>query len=182
MKKPNSIVTRSGDGGKTRLFSGEEVDKDHPRTRAYGDVDELVSILGVAAASAEHPGVPDLLHTVQRRLFLVGAELAVTPGHVSDLGERIDASRVEEIDRWCESLEERIEMPKGFILPGGTIGAAHMDHARTVARRVERGVVGLTRDGEVENAHLTVWLNRLSDLLWLLAREEEGTKTILKDE
>lgn len=180
-KPPTSIVTRTGDKGTTRLFSGEEVAKDHPRTCAYGDLDELVSLLGVAAASATISAVASRLREIQRWLFVVGTELATNAEHVERLSQRIAAPQVAEIDAWCESLEQSLTLPAGFVLPGGTLPAAHIDHARSVARRLERSVVALARQGEVRNAELGVWLNRLSDLLWLLARQEEGERVLPKD-
>lgn len=177
----NSIVTRTGDAGRTRLFSGEEVEKDHPRTCAYGDLDELVSLLGIAAAEVRNHSVKTHLRATQRQLFSVGAELATSVAHRHRLPERIGAAHVAELDQACAEVEAGIKMPNGFILPGGTAAAARIDHARTVARRLERSVVGLTRQGEVSNDQLLIWLNRLSDLLWLLARQEEGDQVLLKD-
>jgi cob(I)alamin adenosyltransferase len=177
----NSIVTRTGDEGRTRLFSGEEVDKDHPRTCAYGDLDELVSLLGLAAAMVRNDSVQAQLRSLQRQLFVAGTELATSAAHQEKLADRIDASQVARLDNACAELEAAIPMPNGFILPGGTAAAAQIDHARTVARRLERRVVGLMREQEVSNQHLIVWLNRLSDLLWLLARKEEGDQVLLKD-
>jgi cob(I)alamin adenosyltransferase len=180
MARKISITTRSGDDGSTSLFSGERVPKDHARTSAYGDVDELTSVLGVARAAAERKEVRDALRDVQESLFLVGAELATTPEHLDRLAERVDEAMVKELDRRREALESAIDMPSGFIIPGGTLAAAHIDHARTLARRCERHVVTLQREGAVDNPHLGVWLNRLSDTLWLLARREEGEATEVK--
>jgi cob(I)alamin adenosyltransferase len=176
----SSITTKVGDKGTTYLFSGEEVPKDSLRTDAYGDVDELVSILGVARARSDRPELIEILFWLQVELFVVATELATTSEHLELVRTRIDAARLEQLDRRRAELEARITMPKGFIIPGGTEVAAVIDHARTVARRCERKAVGLARQGAIDNPHLLIWLNRLSDFLWLLARYEEGDKTVLK--
>ncbi len=175
-----SITTKVGDKGTTFLFSGEEVPKDSPRTEAYGDIDELVSVLGVARAQATRTEVSETLFWVQVELFVVATELATERTHLALVRERIDAERLSRLEVRRDALEARIRMPSGFIIPGGTLCAASIDHARTIARRCERKAVGLYREGLIENTHLLVWLNRLSDFLWLLARFDEGDATVLK--
>ena len=118
---------------------------------------------------------------LQRLLFIAGAEAATTPEGLGRLNRRIDNEALAELDQWCRDLEKRVEMPRGFIVPAGSIAAAHLDHARTVARRCERDIVRLFRKDLIANEALLAWINRLSDLLWLLARAEEG-KPILLDE
>ncbi len=176
----SSITTRVGDRGTTFLFSGEEVAKDSPRTAAYGDLDELVSVLGLARATVRRPDVRQACLALQRELFIAGTELATSRRHARSLSRRVDAAMLADLEARREALEKRVPMPKGFILPGGTVGAAHLDHARTLARRLERQVVGLTRRRLVRNRDLIIWLNRLSDYLWLLARREEGRAVLLK--
>lgn len=178
-----SITTRVGDKGTTFLFSGEEVFKDSPRTETYGEVDELVSVLGVARCQVVHDEVRDILLEVQRDLFTVGAELATSIDHVSMLKQRIDGDHLKMFEDRRDGLEARITMPDGFIIPGGSgsLGAAHLDHARTIARRLERKTVSLSRAGLISNPQLLVWLNRLSDFLWLLARFEEKQSLSLKE-
>lgn len=173
-----SITTKVGDRGNTYLFSGERVSKDSERTHAYGDLDELVSVLGVARAHARRAGRQ--IRELQRVLFVVGTELATSAKRVKRLQERIDAGALADFDQKREMLEKRITMPKGFIIPGGTLAGAHLDHARAIARRLERRVVGLSQHKQMHNPDLLVWLNRLSDYLWLLARFEEGRATELK--
>ncbi len=175
-----SITTKVGDKGTTFLFSGEEVPKDSPRTDAYGDIDELVSVLGVARSQSDRKDIIDILFWVQVELFVVATELATERNMLALVRERIDAARLSQLDSRRDELEAKIRMPTGFIIPGGTRVAAFIDHARTIARRCERKAVGLHRDGLIDNTHLLVWLNRLSDFLWLLARYEEGDATILK--
>lgn len=182
MTKPSSITTRVGDRGTTFLFSGEEVPKDSARTEACGDLDELVSALGVARCHALNERVQASLLDLQRDLFTAGAEMATSLDHVDLLKTRVDESHLRAFESQREQLEARIRMPDGFIIPGGSgsLAAAHLDHARTIARRVERRAVRLQRDGLLANPHLLVWLNRISDYLWLLARMEEGRSLTLK--
>ncbi len=179
----SSITTRVGDKGTTYLFSGEEVFKDSPRTETYGDVDELVSVLGVARCHSANEEVRSILLDLQRDLFVVGAELATAIDHLDLLKQRIDEPALKAFENRRDQLEARIALPDGFILPGGSdsAAAAHIDHARTIARRLERKTVSLSRAGLLQNEHLLVWMNRLSDFLWLLARLEEGQSLTLKE-
>ena len=205
MKK--SITTRSGDRGNTCLFSGEGVSKDSPRMHACGTLDELVSFLGLAKASILHVGrdgkkegwcelnnsnesldqdekerwmyVAVELQKIQKALFTLGAEIATSPKYVDGIKERVSESWVHEMDIKLARIEEEISMPKGFILPGLTLAGAHLDICRTTARRLERLIVGLTQDGTLENPQMVIWVNRLSDYLWLLARYIEGDSTPL---
>ena len=174
-----SITTRRGDAGDTRLFSGETVRKNAPRPSAYGDLDELISVLGVARAQCRHAATQEAVLRLQRQLFVAGSELATTPGGFARLKQRVDAAMLAELDERCAALEARLTMPRGFIVPGASLAGAQLDVARTVSRRVERQVVGLADAGEVKNAELLAWLNRLSDYLWLLARSEEDAPTML---
>jgi cob(I)alamin adenosyltransferase len=178
-----SITTKVGDRGTTFLFSGEEVPKDSARTMAYGDLDELVSALGVARCHAQKEEVREEVLAIQRDLFVAGAELATALDHVGLLKQRIGEAELQRFEARRESLEARISMPDGFVIPGGngSIGAAHLDHARAIARRVERRAVTLQRARLIDNPHLLVWLNRLSDYLWLLARWEEGRSLSLRE-
>ena len=162
------------------MFSGEEVPKDSPRTDAYGDIDELVSVLGVARSQSTKPDIIETLFWLQVELFVVATELATETASLMLVRERIDEKRVSELEQRRDALEKNINMPNGFIIPGGTPVAAIIDHARTIARRCERKAVGLAREGLIDNSHLIIWLNRLSDFLWLLARYEEGDATVLK--
>ena len=175
-----SITTKVGDRGHTFLFSGERVAKDSARTSAYGALDELVSVLGLARATARRADVRAAVMTLQRELFVVGSELATSRRHVGLLKARADTAFLAAMDERRERLERSIRMPSGFILPGGTVAGAHLDHARAIARRLERLVDGLVRLRLVANPSMLVWLNRLSDYLWLLARREEGRAMTLK--
>jgi cob(I)alamin adenosyltransferase len=162
----------------TSLFSGEQVPKNSARTEASGDLDELVGILGVARAASRRKDVREAILDVQRGLFVIGSELATTVEKIKLLPARVDANMVRQIDRERKDLEARIERPSGFIVPGGNIAAAYIDLARAVARRGERKVAGLVLARVVRNQLVLVWMNRLSDYLWLLARLEEGKSTL----
>ncbi|MBZ0274019.1 cob(I)yrinic acid a,c-diamide adenosyltransferase [bacterium] len=176
-----SITTKRGDEGLTSLYSGERVPKDDPRPDTYGDVDELESVLGIARLHARMDSTRETLLWLQRSMFPISSEIATTAKKLDKLPVRVDEAFVAEMDARRDALEERIEMPKGFVVTGGTLCSAHLDHARTVARRCERKITRLVRDGLLENRHVLVWFNRLSDFLWLLAREEGGDPTMAKE-
>lgn len=170
------IYTKTGDRGETGLFGGQRVRKDHVRVEAYGDVDELNSLLGVVAAQLEVERLDDVvrgLRDVQVDLFTVGANLA-TPrpedgGRESDFVPSLRDGRIEELERWIDAAEGELEPLKAFILPGGTAAAAALHLARTVCRRAERRTVTLSHDAHIGPEFIT-YLNRLSDLLFTLAR------------
>ena len=170
------IYTKTGDRGETGLFGGGRVAKDHVRVDAYGEVDELNSTLGLAIVHLEAAGEGELatgLRQVQADLFTVGAVLA-TPapedgGRESSYIPALDPARVEALERLIDAADAELEPLKSFILPGGSPAAAVLHLARTVCRRAERRVVGLAREARVGEEHL-VYLNRLSDLLFTLAR------------
>ncbi len=169
------IYTKSGDRGETGLGDGSRVPKNHPRVAAYGTVDELNAILGLLLA--QHPDgleaaeLRELLRTIQNDLFDVGADLCVPPTADEPAGQRLrvrpeQSERLEKaIDRWNEGLAPL----RSFVLPGGSGTAAWCHLARTVCRRAERDVVALLRT-ELVNPAVVVYLNRLSDLLFVLAR------------
>ena len=167
MKK---IYTRTGDRGETGLFGGGRVPKDHPRVAAYGDIDELNALLGTVVGRLEDDGMRRRLRLVQADLFAIGAHLATPPGsrsagHLPGL----PAERPTEFERWIDEAEEELPELKSFVLPGGSEAGAALHLARTVCRRAERAVVRLSTADPVEPTVL-VYLNRLSDLLFDLAR------------
>jgi cob(I)alamin adenosyltransferase len=174
------IYTRTGDEGETGLFGGGRVPKDHARVAAYGDVDELNSALGVARATAPVQLFDPLLESVQRDLFAIGGQLATPdPAKVAKALEKADLSeqRVAEFERAMDAADGELPPLRAFVLPAGTPKAAALHLARTVCRRAERSVVHLARDSDVP-ALFVVYLNRLSDLLFTLARlanHREGT-------
>lgn len=160
------IATGSGDEGETSLFGGERVAKDHPAVEAYGQVDELNAVLGLVHASLE-PEEQAWVERIQLELFAIGAELA-TPGGGAT---RVSQEHVDQLDDELDTLESDLPPLKTFILPSGTEAAARMHLARTVCRRAERAVVALHTSpvGPVRSV-VRVYLNRLSDLLFLKAR------------
>jgi cob(I)alamin adenosyltransferase len=165
------IYTRTGDEGETGLFGGGRVSKTHPRVEAYGDVDELNAMLGLARAIELMPRVDEIVVSLQRDLFAIGALLA-TPDRDKMKKQldkaRIDDARIKELEHAIDDGDHELEPLKAFIVPGGTPKAAALHVARTVCRRAERRVIALT-DEEIPPV-VIVYLNRLSDLLFTLAR------------
>lgn len=165
------LYTKTGDNGTTGLFCAQRVDKDALRVEAYGEVDELNSVLGWAAAACTHRELADILHRLQDRLFELGADLATPRGEGTDtqkvarIGDRQIAEAEYLIDQACDQLEPL----RQFILPGGGELAGRLHTARSVCRRAERRCVSLARAEDI-GAGAVVYLNRLSDLLFALAR------------
>lgn len=157
------IYTRTGDSGSTDLGDGTRCGKDHPRLQAYGDADELSSHIGLIAAEAPPEELAGLLRTIQHDLFDLGAELAV-PGH-----EALGESRVGALEEWIDTFNGELGPLKEFVLPGGGRAGAQAHIARSVCRRAERSTYLLSRQEPVSPAVLH-YLNRLSDLLFVLAR------------
>ena len=166
------IYTRTGDLGETGLFGGGRVPKDHPRVAAYGDVDELGSVLGVARATEPVVIFDSLLESIQRDLFAIGGHLATPdPARVLKALEKaaLSPARIGEFERLMDDAEQELPPLRAFVLPAGTPKAASLHLARTVCRRAERSVVHLAHSAEVPELFV-VYLNRLSDLLFTLAR------------
>jgi len=175
------IYTKRGDAGQTDLFGGERVGKDVQRVAAYGDVDELNATVGVAAAAGSDPALEESLRNIQSALFDLGASLATPdPDHRKKAGiGGVSAADVEALEALIDRLEEALEPLKTFILPGGSSSAAAFHVARTVCRRAERAVVRLaaTEGESVEDGALR-YLNRLSDLLFVMARHENARQGV----
>lgn len=165
------IYTRTGDKGDTGLFGGGRVSKAHPRVEAYGEVDELNATIGFARAIEPMPRVDEVLVPVQRDLFAIGALLA-TPDrdrmHKHLEKASIDEARIKELENAIDQGDAELEPLKAFIVPGGTPKAAALHVARTVCRRAERRVIALEEE-DIPDV-VVVYLNRLSDLLFTLAR------------
>lgn len=163
------IATGTGDEGETSLFGGERVSKGHPAVEAYGTVDELNAVLGLVHAVTEDPDAIEEIERTQQELFAIGAELA-TPG---ESATKIGQERVQRLEAAIDDLEEQLPPMETFVLPSGSQRAAHLHHARSVCRRAERRVVDLhnSDEGPVREP-VRVYLNRLSDLLFLRARRE----------
>ena len=166
------IYTKTGDAGQTGLFGGGRVSKDDPRVEAYGDVDELNAVLGFARAAEMMPRIDEVLVPIQRDLFSIGALLS-TPDlkkmHDHLAKAQLDDGRISELENAIDACEKELEPLRAFIVPGGTPKAAALHVARTVCRRAERRVIHLQREVEIPQI-VVVYLNRLSDLLFTLAR------------
>jgi len=166
------IYTKTGDKGDTGLFGGGRVAKNHPRVEAYGDVDELNASIGLARSIEMMPRIDEVLVPIQRDLFAIGALLA-TPDrekmrqHLEKA--RVDEARIEQLEQAIDDGDRELEPLRSFIIPGGTPKAAALHVARTVCRRAERRVVQLQEHTELPQL-VVVYLNRLSDLLFTLAR------------
>ena len=197
------IYTKTGDNGTTGLFAGPRVSKDHPRISAYGSVDELNALLGIVAchANAAHDKQPaavraaageseilssfhltelivEIVEQSQHDLFAIGAELA-TPEPSLHGTRMLSSSDVERLEQWIDRLDGQMPALTNFIIPGGSLLAGWLHWARTVCRRAERDVVHLTHQGDVEDCNtIIVYLNRLSDLLFVMARAANHAQNI----
>ena len=186
--RPSAVATKKGDDGTTGLlFGGDRVPKDDLRTEAYGTLDETVAALGLARAELDArrrldalpPALAEiepLVLRIQRELFVAGAELAANPtawDRLQDGTTRVSAAMVAGIEVVLADYEARIEFPREFVVAGETRTSAALELARTIVRRAERRAVTLDRAGLVPGPHLLAYLNRLADLLWVLARAAE---------
>jgi len=161
------IYTRNGDGGQTRLGNGTEVGKDALRVCAYGDLDELNSMLGLVQTQLRDDVLPPIITAIQHHLFDAGGELSA-PGMVTDM---ISADLISQMETDLDRLNAELPPLQEFILPGGTPAAAQLHVARTICRRAERSLVHLNRT-ELISANIIRYVNRLSDLLFVMARYE----------
>lgn len=168
-----------GDSGYTDLMGGGRVRKDHPRVEAYGSIDELSSLLGVAKTFVRDEEIKHVLKQVQEHLFIIGAILSAEkpPPNIP----RVDENTVRWMDRLIERYEEELPPLNRFIIAGGTRGAALLHLARTVARRAERRVVSLAEKSQVDNS-IIAYMNRLSTLLFTLARLENHRAGVEEEE
>jgi cob(I)alamin adenosyltransferase len=188
----SAVATGRGDDGTTGLlFGGDRVRKDDLRTEAYGTIDEAVAALGLARAelgmkaqygvlSPNFGGLGDLILRLQRELFVAGAELATNPDawdRLEDGRTRVSAEMVESLEGVLRELEAHVEMPREFVVPGETPTSAALELARTTLRRAERRAVALDREGLIPGRHLLPYLNRLADLLWVMARAAEQAES-----
>jgi cob(I)alamin adenosyltransferase len=171
------IYTRGGDDGTTGLLYGGRVDKSDPRTEAYGTTDEAVAALGMARVFIADSLLADLVLRLQRELFVVGAELATATQNSHKLRPgvtKVTAEMVDDLEETIDDYVGRIRMPEEFIVPGESRGSSFLDFARTVIRRAERQTVAMDRAGMLGDREAVRYLNRLADLVFVLARYEEG--------
>jgi len=186
--RDSAVATGKGDDGTTGLlFGGARISKDDPRTEAYGTIDEAVAALGLARAEltvkvqygtlpAGLGGLGPIILRLQRELFVAAAELATGADaweRLRDGETRVDAAMVDGLEALLAETEAGIEMPHEFVVPGETRTSAALELARTIIRRAERRAVTLQRDGSIAGVHLLPYLNRLADLVWVLARAAE---------
>lgn len=172
-----SIATKTGDAGMTSLMFNRRVSKCHPRVEACGVVDELNSVLGLARASSTRHDLHSVIESIQKDLVPLMGELATLetdlPAYMHGGFGRIGGGQIEKLDRCVHDLEKEAGTFQGWVRPGANIAAATLDLARTVCRRAERAVCVLAEAGQLENRDILIYLNRLSDILWLLARKAE---------
>jgi cob(I)alamin adenosyltransferase len=172
-----SIATKTGDCGTTGLMYNRRVSKCHPRIEACGSIDELNAAIGLARATVSDALIETPLVSIQLDLITLMGELATLPEDlerfVQDGFKRVTPEMTARLDALVKEIESQHVSFKGWATPGATAGAAALDLARTVARRAERRVCELRESGEIENGEIVVFLNRLSDVLWLLARKAE---------
>ncbi len=163
------IYTKTGDTGETGLYGGTRVSKDAMRVEACGTVDELNACIGFVRSQIQDEEIDAILHRIQNELFDIGADLATLESHPKAASLRIPPTLTPELEREIDRFGDQLPPLKQFILPGGAAGGAAVHLARTVCRRAERCVVTLVK-GEVVNPEVIIYLNRLSDLLFVLAR------------
>lgn len=171
------VYTRTGDKGTTGLVDGSRVSKADLRVDAYGDVDELNSLIGLVRVKLLDEELDEVMEVIQNNLFTLGADLA-SPMTISV--PRIEQASIDKLENWADLYLEQLPPLKEFILPGGSEAGALMHLARTVSRRAERRVVGLSEREELNPLTIT-YLNRLSDLLFVLAREINRRKNVVEN-
>ena len=170
------IYTRSGDDGTTGLLFGGRVPKTHPRCEAYGEADLAVSAMGLARAFSNDRRVKEILLLAQREMFTVESELATDDDNYhlfTDTFHAISADNVAHLESLIDEIKEEVELPPKFIIPGASPASSALDLARTALRGAERRMVALEEQGMVSNPELLRYVNRLSDLLFILARYED---------
>lgn len=165
------IYTKTGDSGETSLFGGKRVWKNDLRIEAYGTVDELNSVLGVAVSEIKTLELREVLNGIQNDLFILGSDLASPSNGKNNSVQRIDEELIKKLEEIIDKFDPQLPPLKNFILPGGLKSAALLHLARTVCRRAERNVVALSKIEKV-GIEIEKYLNRLSDLLFVLARFE----------
>jgi cob(I)alamin adenosyltransferase len=167
---------KKGDEGETSLLFGHRIPKNSFCCEAYGTLDEAVSCLGVALNVSNKKKTKEIILRIQKELFIIGSELAIKPGDYEKFSAsfpQVDDGMVNELENEIDELESIVEMPKSFIVPGSSLSSGWLDFSRAIVRRAERRVVALKENKEIRNNAILHYLNRLSDLLFTLARYEE---------
>lgn len=162
------IYTKTGDKGETGLFGGKRISKDSLRIAAYGEIDELNSVLGICRVINKIVEIDKVLHQLQREICDLAADLA-TPLDEKLSVPRMKKSQVQQIEDWIDEISNKVEPLKNFILPGGSILASYLHFARAVCRRAERTIVALQKKEEISK-NIAEYVNRLSDLMFVMAR------------
>jgi cob(I)alamin adenosyltransferase len=164
------VTTGTGDTGYTGLLGEQRVPKYDPRPDTFGTVDEATSALGLARALTGDTKVKQIIYQVQQELYLLMGELATPPENYEKMGLRMTTEHVQRLEQVENTLKEEVEIPNKFIIPGDSPDGAALDLARTIIRRAERMAVKLLHDGVIQNGEVVRYLNRLSDLIFILAR------------
>ena len=172
------IYTGFGDKGKTRLYGGEVVNKNHPRVEIYGTLDELNSWLGLLVASESEQDVNEVLVKIQNNIFNISSIIATPDSKARDkLKNKLDKIDFHFIEDFIDKINEKLSPLQNFILPGGSTLSSYFHISRTICRRAERQLIKLFESNEIEN-EILIYLNRLSDLLFVLARNANKTKNV----
>jgi len=172
------VTTGTGDTGYTGLLGEQRVAKYDPRPDTFGTVDEATSALGLARAVTQDQKVKDIIYHIQQELYLLMGELATPAENYEKMGLRMTPEHVQRLEQVEEELKREVEIPNKFIIPGDTLTGAALDLARTIIRRAERLAVKLLHDGIIQNNEVVRYLNRLSDLVFILARYVEVKSTL----
>lgn len=167
------VTTKTGDEGYTSLLGETRVPKYHRRPEAYGTIDEATSALGLARAQADEQQVKDWIYSFQQDLYTMMAELATPPENYARVDFKMRAGQVDRLETVEEELKGKVEIGNKFIIPGATVTGASLDLARTIVRRGERQIARLFHEGDITNREVLRYLNRLSDVLFILARYVE---------
>lgn len=176
MPRLTKIYTRTGDDGTTALGGGQRVPKESLRIEAFGTVDELNSQVGVALAAGLEGSIAEKLEAIQNDLFHAGSDLCIPEEDKAKMPvPRIEQRHVEMLERWMDEMQKELSPLQNFVLPGGSLGAAQLHVARTICRRAERQTAALSRREKI-GSHILIYLNRLSDALFVAARYENLKK------